>query len=683
MANFYRIILFFVTVISANLATSAVAQMPPSSLMEIPVSAPNIAGRLAELASRSGNAASFFRLKLAEAKLKEGNIAEAIKLAERADSKALDFWKRVVIAEAKLASGEHRKAIDLLSQLPPRPTPELSFGETFYANLSKRALLTLRSAKLAIGQDASEESAELAANFPRTSDPASPLPTLSAEQRMVRLHALVFANEYQLASNSITPDEIVSSRAPEEEKCRALFDLGWGQRFGNSTTPMAVDALVALQHLKCDHNLKARALYWIGKLGPAAQKDEEADKALTTLAFEYKGHRLQDDAFYMLYKRADRRGDATNARKYYNELMKLTKGDMRDKLAFEMAFPYYMKRDYERAASILEPLAKSEAAGESFAQVLYWYARTIENIGGNTNRDVAMKAYQQVASQYPFSFYAVLAAERAGIALAIPAMPAMEGKAPPDSEPFFEIIDALNRDGFRDAAMDAMDLAINLHPEWEKSHQIFITRKFMECGNYRKALEMAALHFDSGVYGPVEAQSDPMFAAFYPIAFPDAVARGYKLTGLPPGSIEGIMREESLFQPNVRSHAGAVGLMQLMPGTAAMVACSGAGGASSANLTNPLDNVLLGSSYLEEMRERFNGEMPLAIMAYNAGPGNVNKFIRNLKHLELDEFIENIPIDETRGYVKRVMRSQHVYAAIVSGQELQSTKSVRRGKMAH
>jgi soluble lytic murein transglycosylase len=70
------------------------------------------------------------------------------------------------------------------------------------------------------------------------------------------------------------------------------------------------------------------------------------------------------------------------------------------------------------------------------------------------------------------------------------------------------------------------------------------------------------------------------------------------------------------------------------------------------------------------MLKRFNNQMPLAVMAYNAGPGNVNKFLRNLRNLDLDEFIENIPIDETRGYVKRVMRSMQVYASIYDEAEL-------------
>jgi soluble lytic murein transglycosylase len=257
-----------------------------------------------------------------------------------------------------------------------------------------------------------------------------------------------------------------------------------------------------------------------------------------------------------------------------------------------------------------------------------------------------------------------MAAARDQIPLNIPALPKLKGTKPKRDEGLFDLIDKLNDGGFHSGAGQVMDLAMNLNPEWEKKHEEFVTLKYIESQNYRKALDMAAQHFDSSVYGPVAPQSDPMFAAFFPLAFSDVVTRGYRRTGLPRGAIEGIMREESLFQVNVRSSAGAMGLMQVMPRTGAIMARKDSGNSGASDLTQPRDNVLLGSYYLADMLKLFGGQMPLAIMAYNAGPGNVNKFLRKLGNLDLDEFIENIPISETRAYVKRVMRSMKVYGSI-------------------
>jgi soluble lytic murein transglycosylase len=655
-------------------ARPAVAQIHHDSLASIPNPDPSFVGQLDKLAVGSGGAADFFRLKLAEARLKQGDAKAALKLADRVDHNAFSLWRSIVTAEALLSAGQPRKAHSALEDLPPRPQTELSFEETFYANLYKRALLVLKDAKVALGKNAAHESAELAANFPMDAGVADTSAHLSAEQKMVKLHALVFANEHKLVPGIITREEILASHAPHDMKCQSLFDLGIGLRRCDGMTPGAVAALQGVLKEKCDPSLEARALYWIGMSGRSVPDDSEVDDALQHLAKHYKGHRLQDDAYYLLYRRAKRRGDDALAQKYLGELMRLPKGDMRDRLAFDMAFPLYMKKDYAHAAETLEPLVGSEAADETFTQVLYWYARSLERMGGKKNLETARKVYARIVKQYPYAFYAVMAAERAGLPHTFPPLPALGGKPPSDDDGFFSIIDELNRAGQHMAARQVLDLAMQLNPQWEQSHEEFIARICIESQNYRKAIDMAAQHFDTSVYGPVEPQADPMFAAFFPRAFPQEAMEGYRLTGLPRGSIEGVMREESLFQTRVRSHAGAVGLMQLMPRTAAMVARGNAGGASCSDLTRPRDNVLLGASYLASMRERFGNRMPFAVMAYNAGPGNVNKFLRRLGKLNLDEFIENIPLSETRGYVKRVLRSQEVYAAHPEENRLGATK---------
>lgn len=155
-----------------------------------------------------------------------------------------------------------------------------------------------------------------------------------------------------------------------------------------------------------------------------------------------------------------------------------------------------------------------------------------------------------------------------------------------------------------------------------------------------------------------------MFAAFYPLPFRDKTEIGYKRSELPFGAIEGIMREESLFQRTARSWVGATGLMQLMPSTAAMLKRQNTDVEFHPSLTDTESNIILGSTYLKDMRNYFSGQLPLAIMAYNAGPGNVNKWLRRFGNLELDEFIEKIPLSETRNYVKRVMRTMQVYGQI-------------------
>jgi len=124
----------------------------------------------------------------------------------------------------------------------------------------------------------------------------------------------------------------------------------------------------------------------------------------------------------------------------------------------------------------------------------------------------------------------------------------------------------------------------------------------------------------------------------------------------------GIARSESLFMRDVRSSAGAIGLMQLMPATGRQVAkeirlpYSGL-----TTLTDPESNIRLGTSYLGQMAERFGGNYVLATAAYNAGPHRVDRWLPERGSEDARVWIENIPFNETRKYVKRVLSAQAIF----------------------
>jgi soluble lytic murein transglycosylase len=153
----------------------------------------------------------------------------------------------------------------------------------------------------------------------------------------------------------------------------------------------------------------------------------------------------------------------------------------------------------------------------------------------------------------------------------------------------------------------------------------------------------------------------------YPAAFRAEVLRWSKAAGVPPDLLQALMREESALDPSVISQAGAVGLTQLMPTTAAAVARRlGMGAMSSQTLTDPGTNIRIGAAYLGELLARYGKQPALALAAYNAGGGAVGRWLEARGGLELDEFVEEIPIDETRGYVKRVLRSFAAYRLLSS-----------------
>lgn len=153
----------------------------------------------------------------------------------------------------------------------------------------------------------------------------------------------------------------------------------------------------------------------------------------------------------------------------------------------------------------------------------------------------------------------------------------------------------------------------------------------------------------------------------------DYVRTGYPLVKVPEGQeawttiIHAIARQESQFDRAAVSHAGARGLMQLMPGTAREQAGKIGLSYNAPALTEDTDyNIQLGSGYFRRMLDYYGGSYPLAIAAYNAGPGNVNKWLRSngdprLPGVDIVRWIEEIPIYETKNYVQRVLENAVVY----------------------
>ena len=145
----------------------------------------------------------------------------------------------------------------------------------------------------------------------------------------------------------------------------------------------------------------------------------------------------------------------------------------------------------------------------------------------------------------------------------------------------------------------------------------------------------------------------------------------------------GISRQESSFDPYALSHAGARGMMQLMTGTARDQAGKiGVGFDSSRLLTDPSYNVMLGSSYFQHMLDVWGGSVPLAVASYNAGSGNVSKWVRRYGDprgkVDVVAWIEAIPFDETRGYVQRVIENTVVYDSMRGTRSQQTALHVSR-----
>jgi len=185
---------------------------------------------------------------------------------------------------------------------------------------------------------------------------------------------------------------------------------------------------------------------------------------------------------------------------------------------------------------------------------------------------------------------------------------------------------------------------------------------------------LAWVLYDAGAYGramriaeTLEARRgavEDQMKLVYPLAFHSEARHAAERFGVDVLLVEAIMREESRFKTEDISGAGAVGLMQLMPETARWAAEQmSLEQPSAGDIHDPAVNVALGTWYVRHLLDRFNGNIVYSVAAYNAGPGNVDRWIgaNSESTDDIDMFIEGIPYEETRGYVKRVLRSYAAY----------------------
>jgi soluble lytic murein transglycosylase len=155
----------------------------------------------------------------------------------------------------------------------------------------------------------------------------------------------------------------------------------------------------------------------------------------------------------------------------------------------------------------------------------------------------------------------------------------------------------------------------------------------------------------------------------YPLPFQNTFEQYSAEASIPLTWAYGVARSESLFMRDVRSSAGAVGLMQLMPATGRKVAKQIQLSYSGLNtLTDPGSNIRLGTAYLAQMAERFDGNRVLATAAYNAGPHRVESWLPETGTLDARVWIENIPFNETRQYVRRVLEAETIFHWRMTGE---------------
>lgn len=309
--------------------------------------------------------------------------------------------------------------------------------------------------------------------------------------------------------------------------------------------------------------------------------------------------------------------------------------------------------DARAAAPLFYRYGAAARTPQTRSKGFYWAGRAMARAGNQAEAN----RYFELAAIYPEQFYGQLALERLGRKL--PAFDKTASAVPTRSE----------REAFMARPLTAAVREVSREGDWPVAVRFFreIADQAQSEGDHVLVAELARQigRRDLGVILG-EASHVDGFGVFHKISYPLLPLSG----GQNWTMIHAITRQESQFAMNARSHAGARGLMQLMPGTACEQSrLMGLECRLETLTTDAGYNIALGDGYFARMMDNYGGSYPLATAAYNAGPGNVNKWLRangdpRQGSIDWIDWIEKIPLSETRGYVQHVLENAVVYEAM-------------------
>ncbi len=313
----------------------------------------------------------------------------------------------------------------------------------------------------------------------------------------------------------------------------------------------------------------------------------------------------------------------------------------------------------QRLVDAMSPAEQREPAW------VYWKARALQaqaqalgaaGAESDAHRSEARRLFESVAG--PLSFYAALATEELGRTPALPATPLQLTAA--------EMASARTHPGLGRALLLAdLGLRDEARREWNFSLRGMTDRELLAAA--RLACDRADWQLCINTADRTRSEIDT--ALRYPMPFGIDITQAANAAGLDPALVFGLIRQETRFMPQLRSSVGASGLMQVMPATARWVAKKiGLDWRNPELISDPPTNLKLGTSYLKLVLDDLGGSQAMAAAAYNAGPGRPRRW-REGPWVETAIWAENIPFNETRDYVKKVLSNAAVYSALLDSQK--------------
>jgi soluble lytic murein transglycosylase len=653
--------------------------------------------------------------------LSNGRAADADSWFAKAEGDPLlqayvTYWH----SEADRATGQSAKALSLLQGLL-KNNPDLAFSDqlieslaqdaiaagqpqaaitalTMYAKTSNKPVLILLRAQaeeqlakqnkekpldaardyvnIFYGFPLDEEAAPAGARLPELEFalgdqfPTPPIPT-----QLARAEALFLANKWREAREAY--QTLLPKLTGQPLELGTLRVAQCNAQIGSRTEGLASLNIT-------DPDLEAERLYSISQVRRTEKNESEMLALTEQLSMQHPSSMWTEQALFAAGNYFWVNLDRDHAVSYYQRALDAFPGSKDVVTAtWRITWTAYLERRPE-ASQLLEEFAQHFPSSTYMADALYWLGRSEERAG---NLPLARSFFLADAGRFPQTYFGRLAAGRTapapdGIGDAPvdppawlaqipqpPVLASIDAPLPPEAEPAVERAQALESIAFYSSAEDEYRAA------YDRTHAAVLlldeANVAIAAGHYSAAMVVGRQLLQGAearqlVDAPIEA-----WRAAYPLPFEDGIQQYAAENHLDPMLVAGQIRQESAFDPEAISRAGAVGLLQLEPATARKLARSLHIGYSRARLRDPEYNLRLGTLYLAGLIAAY-GTPEAALAAYDAGEDRVVMWTAGQTYQETAEFVESIPFTETREYVQVVLRNAELYRKIYSaalGQE--------------
>jgi len=670
-----------VCLVSVVLLGAAPAGLPPDMRERFTIAvATHRAGDWSAAAREFGDAAwigtpleDYALLYRADSLLRQGETAEARRLAaqatDRTPESGLSPSALIWAAAVQSAAGDPGAAVRLFQRVLGSHPDRLDVTRTRYL---------LGEAQLAAGDQpaAARTFAALWLQAPASygdaaeaqlkalADGGITVPAPGPAERAVRAERLLSGGLIERALAEA--QALVAEKPAPDVRERALrVVMNAARRLGRDETALAAasDALALAP--------PERRPTWLLELGRLRQR-RDRDAALVTLdrlVREHPKSPVAADALLLkaeLLEAANRSADAEKT--YVRLAADYPDEDEAATALWRLGWVAWFRGNLAESTARWTRLQTARGVGSLRESATYWLGRAWERRG---DRDQAARQFNTLVRDAPRSYYGILAARRVATAVPAAAAPAFTFPTDPlealQGDARYARAEALRGVGLRDFADEELD-ELTRAAVGEPRRLYALSAAYVADERYHMALRILRRSFlgvaRSGAGSPRE-----FWEMFYPLGWRDALTAAAGRASVDPFLVAAVVREESSFYPAARSRVGARGLMQLMPDTGRAVAQARQIPFPDATvLDQPVTNLELGSTFFAGLLREF-GDPRLAAAAYNAGPTRVREWWAGRRSDDLEVWVDQIPYNETRAFVKRVMLSYEEYRRIYGGSQ--------------